>query len=710
MRLNDLDIQESAKEIIKSWGICELYPPQAECMEDVLSGESSVLAFPTASGKSLLAYLAVIKRVLEEGGKALYIVPLRALASEKVEDLRQFEKLGLSVSVSMGDYDAPDPRLKENDIIVATSEKADSLLRHNVSWLDEINLVIADEVHLIGDRDRGATLEVTLTKLKEVNPSAQIIALSATISNSDAIAEWLDAAHHKSDWRPVDLRTGILHDGVIWFEDGEEEQIEGGEGVEATCLPIIKSGDQCLVFVSTRRSTEATADKIASKIAPHLDEELKNELEELSNVIRDVSTTSLGLKLANMVESGAAFHNAGLNNKQRKLVERGFRERKIKLIVATPTLAAGINLPARRVVIRDLRRYDPLFGNMNWLPIMEVKQMCGRAGRPGYDDIGEAVLLCKRESQYDLIRDQYIFGESRPITSRMAVETSLRKHLLALIATLHCQTMDEIQSFMEGTYHAHYGEPWMIESKITEVLDMLKEEGLIINEGDLLKSTKFGRMVSDLYIDPLSAIKLRKAVESGKKGLPISYLHTICMTPDVYLLYIRKKEIGEYEEVLDHIRADLFEDLPADPGGIEEYYSALKTACMLRDWMEEIPEDIIAKRYDIGPGDIRNRVETAEWLMHATSRLASIYNPMKSKELKTLTQRIKYGIKDELLPLMELEYVGRVRARKLFDGGYETPEDVEKASQEELLELEGIGDKVASYGREVPGQVSLEDF
>ncbi len=701
---------EQGKKIFKSWGIEELYPPQQESVEDVVKGKSSVLAFPTASGKSLLAYTAIIKRVMEEGGKALYIVPLRSLASEKVEDLKQFEVLGLKVAVSMGDYDQPDPRLERHDVIVATSEKADSLLRHNVNWLKDINLVVADEVHLINDRDRGATLEVTLSKLKQVNPEAQIIALSATIRNSDALAEWLDAEHHKSEWRPVELQEGIYHDGTVTYADGSTDEVEDGDPVQELCRPTLSEGAQCLVFVSTRRSTESVARDMSEVVKEYLTEEEKEELLGIAERIRLQSTTSLGKKLADQVENGAAFHNAGLSNSQRKLVERGFKDRKIKLIAATPTLAAGVNLPARRVVIRDCRRYDPLHGLYNPIPVMEIKQMCGRAGRPGYDDKGEAILVAKSQKAVQSMRDNYLYGDSEVIHSRMAVETSLRKHLLALIATSHCTTKKDVMEFMEGTFHAHYSDLWTIEGLIEQLFETLAEHEMIEYEDDNILPTKFGRLVSSLYIDPLSAITIKEAIASGRRGIPLSYLHAVSLTPDIYQLYIKKKDMMELETLFSEVRADLFFDLPHDQGEMEHYYSALKTALMLKDWMEEVPEDEISKRYDIGPGDIRNRVETAEWLLHSSARIASMYNSNKTQTLKTLTFRIKNGIKEELLPLMKLELVGRVRARTLFEAGFKTPEDVRSASPEQLRHLPGIGDKLSSKAADPSEQVSLMDF
>src|SRR2546426_11095550 len=220
-------------------------------MGPALAGKNLVLAIPTASGKSLIAYLAILKSVLK-GGKALYIVPLRALASEKHEDLKAFEPLGVRVGLTMGDYDRIDPTLEKFDVIIATSERADSLLRHRTGWLKSLTVVVADEVHLINDGDRGPTLEVTLAKLRQVNPSAQVIALSATIGNSEEIAAWLEAEHVTSEGRPVPLRTGGFHDGRVKVSQGGERlaPAERGGPPPLHChIPL--EGGEAHVFVDT---------------------------------------------------------------------------------------------------------------------------------------------------------------------------------------------------------------------------------------------------------------------------------------------------------------------------------------------------------------------------------------------------------------------------------------------------------------------------
>jgi helicase len=184
MRLDELPINNDIINILKENEIIDLYPPQAKAIPLALNGENLVLSIPTASGKSLIAYLAIINKLLSKGGKALYIVPLKAIAKEKYSDLKQFQKIGLKIGISTGDLDDSDPKLSRYDIIVCTSEKADSLLRHRVKWINHINVLVLDEIHLINDPNRGPTLEVIISRFKSINPNTQFIALSATIKNA----------------------------------------------------------------------------------------------------------------------------------------------------------------------------------------------------------------------------------------------------------------------------------------------------------------------------------------------------------------------------------------------------------------------------------------------------------------------------------------------------------------------------------------------
>ena len=225
MKLEEVRIPEELVQFFKGKGIAELYPPQEQAiLAGLLEGKSLVVSSPTASGKTLLALMAAYLKA-KQRRKVVYLAPLRALASEKYAEFSEFAKFGLQTAISTGDYDSSGEFLGRADIIVLTNERFDSIMRHRASWINSVGLFIADEVHLAGNDSRGPTLEMILTKALHLGLDAQLLALSATISNAKAIAEWLRAVPVELDWRPVPLREGVYDYSRILFTDGEERTV-----------------------------------------------------------------------------------------------------------------------------------------------------------------------------------------------------------------------------------------------------------------------------------------------------------------------------------------------------------------------------------------------------------------------------------------------------------------------------------------------------
>jgi Superfamily II helicase len=493
-------------------GIEELYPPQAEAVEAGLTdGHSLVAAVPTASGKTLIAELAMLSAI-ERGGTALYIVPLRALASEKKAEFERWEDDGFSVGVSTGNYEASGEWLASRDIIVATSEKVDSLIRNNAPWIDDLSCVVADEVHLVDDTNRGPTLEVTLAKLRRINPELQTVALSATVGNAGEIADWLDAELVQSDWRPIDLRTGVHYGSAINFDDGDQRKVPVADGqrqTEALVDDTLAEGGSTLVFVNSRRNAESAANRQAAVVDSHLTSDEQSDLQELARDIRAVSDTDTSDDLADCVEGGAAFHHAGLAAEHRSLVEDAFRDRLLKVIAATPTLAAGVNTPSRRVIVRDWRRYDGEFGGMQPLDTLEIHQMCGRAGRPGLDPYGEAVLLADSNETMDELFERYVWADPDPVRSKLAAEPALRTHLLATISSGFANSREALLEFLDATLYAtQTGDEGRLTTVTDTVLAYLERNGFIEREDDTIQATNIGHTVSRLYLDPMSAAEI----------------------------------------------------------------------------------------------------------------------------------------------------------------------------------------------------------
>ena len=710
MDVSELDISNEIISALNSQGFVTLHPPQAEALPMALSGDNLVVAVPTASGKSLIAYVTALKAIVEEGKKVLYIVPLKALASEKKDDMDRFAvQLGFRTAISIGDLDSEDRWLNDADFIVATSEKADSLIRHGSKLIDEIGLVIADEIHLIHDPSRGPTLEVALTKLKRKHDNIQIIALSATISNANDLAQWLDADLVKMDWRPIPLHEGVYFDWAINFENGKSVDVpKGKDEIWAMVQQTISDGGQCIIFVNSRRSTESLAVKYSVNMKSVGGRPLTDD--EKALIEGDADSTALGRKLSACISNGMAFHNAGLTARQRRYVEDNFRNGNIKCIVATPTLAAGINLPARRVIVRDTKRFESNSGNTP-IPVMEIKQMCGRAGRPGYDPYGEAVLIAKSYDDYENLMDNYVRCDTESIMSKLGNEKVLRNHVLGLIATGDVSSAEDVIDFIRSTFYGSESELYGIESAIENIIDFLVEEEMAERFGEQVGILPFGKRVSDLYIDPESAVILRQAVNKMKEDtedFPI--LLSVAMTPDVLGLYPRKKD----EEILAALEDEWEGKYLVDPPDYNDYQyeyfmGDMKTAALMMEWISETDEDTITETFGIGPGDIRSRVDMMDWLLYAMSEISAIYKPECAKVIRKLIIRVRYGIGKELMDLVSLKGVGRARARILYDRGFKSVKELAKVDVNDLASISGIGSALAKKIKEQTGNAVTEE-
>jgi helicase len=672
--LDETRIDADLQALLRADGIASLYPPQAVAAGPVLAGESLLLACPTASGKSLIAYLALL-RAARAGRTGLYLVPLRALAHEKGEELEKFSSLGVKVGVSVGDFDLPADRLERLDVLVATSEKADGLLRRKSPWLDRLGVVVADEVHLMRDPERGPTLEVCLTLLQRRTPHLQIVALSATVANAPEVAAWLGARHIESAFRPVPLKLGVYHGGRITFTDLSSREIAPpGEAVPRLVRSVIQEGGQALVFVNSRRASEQLALALVPTVGALLGTEGRALAREAAETLSSVSEeeTEGVRRLAALLPHGVAFHNASLTHPERQVVERAFRDRVLKALVATPTLAAGINLPARRVVVRDTTRYDDRLGLQAPIPALEVQQMLGRAGRPRFDPYGEALVVARTPEDEERLVDSYLDAPPEPIVSRLASEPALRMHLLSLVASGAVGTDEELEGFFRATFYGRTLPLHELRRTVTSVRKFLEANDLLV-PGRELRATRFGALTSELYLDPLSAVALRGVLERAPLGVGVfPLLAAIASTPDLPPLFVRRDDEAElHARFVDEAEELLVkpEEPPLDIP-FATFLASLKTAAVLEGWIDETPIVELSEKFGIGAGDLRTKVEDAEWLLFGASRIAGVFQRRLARTIDDLSLRVRYGVKEELLDLVRLRGIGRVRARLLYRAGF----------------------------------------
>jgi helicase len=682
------------QDTLSRLGYVKLNPMQEGAVKaGLLEPGNFVVSAPTASGKTLLAILRVLDNFKRKNGKAVYIVPLRALASEKHREFSQIlSQFGISVGVSTGDLDDEGDRLAAFDLIIATSEKMDSLTRHKAPWLKQVSLVVADETHLLNDAGRGATLEVVLTKF--LQNGAQVLSLSATIPNAGELAGWMGAKLFESEWRPTQLVKMVASAGKLYSEDGAVEMDEKKpvHDLVRRAMAVNAGKGQSLVFVSTRRSAEALARELITATGPALSPEDKAQCELLAQKALKALPNPTGQceLLSQCLRSGVAFHHAGIEGRQREIIERGFKEtRCIKCIVATTTLAMGIDYPASWVIVRDVKRFDGNFSD--FVPALEVAQMLGRAGRPRYDKQGVGVICCG-PSDLRKVRDKYILGPLENIFSKLSAEPALRTHALALVATNHCNSFEELFTFFGHTFFAkQFGDSAQLNSRVERVGMELMKYDFMREKGGKLIATPVGKRVSELYIDPLTAKAFIDYIDKPVAG-PFPLLLEVAGALELRPLprVGRAEEQALWEELYAQIDDNAVSRWEFDEDALGKY----KQAKIANAWINEAGEDAIFTQFDLPPGILHSRVRLLEWLTYSLAELAYIKNASSVRlEARNMQRRLKHGVKEELLDLVRVRGIGRVRARRLFIAGITNREELRAAGKEKLAKV--IGAKVA---------------
>ncbi len=699
MKVSKLDLPKRALKYLDSQGFRDLYPPQQQSVgAGLLDGQSVLVSAPTASGKTLIAMLAILSYLSRSSGKVVYLSPLRALAFEKYSELKKMEKTALGkkikVAISTGDFDGLEKNLRLADVLVLTNEKMDSVIRHDAEWIDDVGLVIADEIHLIGDPDRGPTLEMVLSRLRRLESDPQVVGLSATISNSGEIAEWLGCNLVENDWRPVPLSE--------WVCDAGEVIVPGGKNFEVKTsirgLPVdlglqsVRDGGQALLFAETRARSVSLATKACDAVSKLLTKEDAKALEKTAKKILARSEhTDLVKRLAQLVRHGVAFHHAGLNQNCREIVESEFRGGSIRLISSTPTLAAGVNLPARRVVISSISRYDAKSGTNKSISVLEYKQLCGRAGRPQYDDHGESIIVAGSFDASDLV-DYYVNGEPEPIESKITDDRSLRTHVLSVIVTNPGLKEGEILDFFLQTLGGHQSTKSGLKFAIRLALRFLVTEEMLIKKGDRYAATDFGKKTSKLYIDPMTATYFRRSLDgaSGGKLHTLGFLHLVSTCNEFFPKFsLRSKDYERASLLIENGSSELLEQISE--------YDCNRSLLALDSWIAESTELFLSDSLGIESGDMHRMVETGDWLLYCFREIAKEFERADLlEELDVLRTRLTYGIRPDLVDLVGVKGVGRVRARTLFRHGIKDIAGLRKTPVKKLAEIDKIGSTLAN--------------
>ena len=503
-------------------------------------------------------------------------------------------------------------------------------------------------------------------------------------------------------------------------------------------IETLQKQKQALVFLPSRASAEKTAEELSKLTTENLPEIEKAILQAVS------TPTKQCRRLSHCLKKGIAFHHSGLVSAQREIIEQQFRRGTIKVICCTPTLAAGISTPAYRVLIKSLKRYSGTWG-MDWIPVLEYLQMAGRAGRPEFGDkMGEAIVLARDQAEKEEIYERYLCGLPEDISSKLAVEPVLRTYLLALISSGVIRDHKSMMKFFAQTFWAYQFEDLpklrvildrMLASlqqwKFVEGVENISSEFVPASTLHALKfrPTLLGKRISELYLDPLTAKHLLDCLENHdhqndhqKTAFSLLQMvaHTLEMRP---LLSVKAKEQEKIQEEITK-RLDLLLEPEPSPFDLEyaDFINSVKTALFFEGWISEYDEEYLLETFDIRPGEIRGKIESADWLLYAAEELAKIQQLREAMhDLVKLRIRVQQGIKEELLPLIQLRGIGRIRSRKLFSHGIKNLGDIKKSDITTLTQLlgkalaEDVKKQVGEEIQEVPegkrkGQVSLKKF
>jgi replicative superfamily II helicase len=779
MTLEEIIYNIDIRDILQGQGIKELHPIQLKAIQDGLFfHQNFFIATPSGSGKTLIAELAIYNCLLNDLGKALYLVPFKALATEKFFDFRNLlEDYGFKVMLATSDDDSDTEDgidFTQIDLLITTFEKADAIFRRTPTLLGDIRCIVVDEIHELGSPDRGARLEVLLMRFLLYTYNTQVIALSATVRNFTEVAGWLTQLNptfkiiHSED-RPVPLeyRIEVAHNRMNAVKD-----------IVATA---IGERGSVLVFVGRRGETLSYAEQLSPMVHTLLTPAEKRVLKAATKKIANY-------KLGGLMRHGVAFHNASLPVEERRVIEELFRKRLLKVLIATSTLAAGVNTPARYVVIANIiqahefqlsdaakiyngttYRYEdqwitPISNNL-------LFQMVGRAGRFGYDTRGIGIILCKDDEEKKFARHLYFEHEEEPLTpkyenlnSQLTHPDAIQDAFLLAIYQKKDASIYEIEKFFRQSFFCYQNDRTSNPKapKVSDVLyffgihysnlatminahhspghvtadclvlestaNFVKGQVIIhgstffctINSRSVLCTCQVKnqfRLVDNTPVMPHFCSHLSAFMEYVlTKPAPFQKLVEnllIMASPREFLLpyFLRHGVLTQHPQTLRYTLTPfgrlilLLYAVPTKMIGIRDIIATrqfsnieflLLRVCEIykrelkyikadpyavcEDWMEELTmEHILKKNPGVGFADVITiKNEISRHLLQYEAIADHLGRKELTPQIKHLRLRVEYGVKAELLELMETfqPHITRNKARLLYNAGFKHSDEI----------------------------------
>nr|XP_037276261.1 helicase POLQ-like [Rhipicephalus microplus] len=706
-------------------GITQLYDWQKECLSlPALSQRKNLIySLPTSGGKTLVAEILAFKEILCSRKNVLFILPYVSIVQEKVRSMSSF---GVDLNFLVEEYAGsrgalPPPKRKQRcAVYFATIEKAhflvDSLIEQN--RLSELGLLVVDELHMLGaGSSRGAILESTLVKVKHISPQTQIVGMSATIGNMDDLASFLSAEVFVGSFRPVELREYVKVEDYIFEQQGkcEEEpfrlvrklpkkaQMQDPEQLSLLVAETVPQ-HSCLVFCPTKQNCESVALLLARFLPQSLLDHKREQKEALLQTLR-AELGQVCRVLRQTLPMGVAYHHSGLTVEERRIVEDAYTSGVLCCLTCTSTLAAGVNLPAKRVILKS-----PYTGT-EFLTRSVYQQMAGRAGRAGMDSSGESILIVPNTDKEKVRKLLEAPVDSCYSNLLQDEQKALKMLLLSLIGLEVAKTEDSLSRVMEATLLALQQRK---EGKdplqtLRQALDDLSTAGLVLkhNSSGELRATPLGCAAFKGFVDPAMADTLRQELWAALSSLslrcPLHLLHLVTPRqlpntrldpPTYYRLYGDLKENELQVAELIGISEALVTKLASGGSlkiGEQQLLQGFYKTMQLNDlWHQKSVWEVAAK-YKEHRGQVQTLLASASTFASALTHFCKELPELWAYRvlLPEFTEHLSNCVTMELIPLMELPSVRKGRARQLHKAGFRSIMDVACADPKELAEKVG---------------------
>ena len=751
---------------LQDLGIHSIYPWQANCLSHrgVLDdSENLVYTAPTGGGKSLVADIILLKKVLEDPSrKACLVLPYVALVQEKLKWFRKVtENLTLAANGSMRfSSTQQDSAMRrrpvqvtaffggsrsrttwsDTDIAICTIEKANSMINSAIedNTLHDLGVLVVDELHMLGDENRGYILELLLTKVRHLNLGIQIIGMSATISNPALLAKWLDAKFYISNYRPIPIEEHIVYNGQIYSTDdarGFLSPASQGQSTVSTQQPIqslrsvVKSlhrelenpvtnavvalaietmlaGYGALIFCSSRSKVQNMAQLISQTVAT--DSISPTVLAERQNVLAALQAAADGFEdtFNATILCGVGFHHAGLTVEEREIVADAFDRGVLRIMVATCSLGAGINLPARRVILDGTKM------GMDYIGPAMLRQMRGRAGRKGKDEVGETYLCCHK-AELEAVA-MVLDAELPAVESRLDVgNKGVKRALLEAVAVGLCSTTESAKAYVQSSLLWHTNDHQCILELATAALDELLRLGLLnCLEPEGLEASKLGCAIVASALSPEDGVfihaEMQRALESFAMDTDMQVLYLFTPIQSMGTLDISwpvfRDELDRSDEAavralrLMGINPALVNRMVQSGTSLKERnaeevlvartYRRAYTAFQLRDLCDELDINTVSQKYSVPRGFVQSLAQNCQGFAAGMIKFSQRMGwDMLAAVLEHTVDRLRAGARSDLLEMAQIIYIKSRMARTMWENGFRSVQALAEANPHDLVPI-----------------------